>query len=60
MLRESAAWVRVVTEAKSARVWTLDVTGARLNPVPSRLRNGVLSFDISPTFKTVWYQIECS
>lgn len=53
-----SASVRVLTDLKSARVWALDETGARRQIVPSRLKNGVLSFTISPAWKTTWYQIE--
>ena len=52
------AFMRVLTDLKSARVWALDETGARRQIVPSRLKNGVLSFTISPAWKTTWYQIE--
>jgi hypothetical protein len=53
-----SAFVRIITDLKSARVWALDETGARRQIVPSRLKNGVLSFTISPRWKTTWYQVE--
>ena len=52
------AFVRLMTDLKNPRVWSLDETGARHFLIPSRLRNGVLSFTLSPAWKTAWYQIE--
>ena len=52
------AFVRLATDLKQARVWALDATGARQFGVPSRVRNGVLSFAISSAWKTAWYQVE--
>ncbi len=52
------AYVRLMTDLKNPRVYSLDETGARHFLIPSRLRNGVLSFTLSPSWKTAWYQIE--
>ena len=54
------AFVRIATELRSARVWALDASGERKTGVGSLLRNGLLTFDISPDNKTVWYEIDGS
>jgi hypothetical protein len=52
------ASISVDTHAKAAAVYALDVTGARNGMVPSKLEGGKLSFNPSPEYKTVWYEIE--
>ncbi len=52
------AYVRLMTDLKTPRVWVLSETGAKRFSIPSSLRNGVLSFTVSPQWKTTWYQIE--
>jgi len=49
--------VEIVTGLREARVWALDVTGARRIEVPSRLQQAVLRFSISPQWQTLWYEI---
>jgi hypothetical protein len=39
------------------KVYTLDQTGKRDQQVNARFDKGVLSFDISPAQKTVWYEL---
>jgi hypothetical protein len=43
--------------AKAMKVYTLDQTGKRDQQVNARFDKGVLSFDISPAQKTVWYEL---
>ena len=54
------AFIRITSDLRSARVWALDATGARKVGVGSTLRNGLLTFDISPDYQTVWYEIDGS
>jgi hypothetical protein len=35
----------------------LDGNGARAGEVPASVRDGRLSFEIGPQFKTLWYEI---
>lgn len=52
-----AAKVTLTTAAKSAKVHVLDGAGQRVGEVPAVLRNGQLTFEIGPRFKTLWYEI---
>ena len=52
-----AAHVEIQTDARVARVFQLSPTGARGEIQFSQLKNGVLSFDIGPDDKTVWWEI---
>jgi hypothetical protein len=52
-----AADIQILTDAKSAKVFALDNTGARVTQIPSTLRAGVLRFAIAPRWKTAWYEI---
>lgn len=53
-----AANIIVNTAAKTARVHALDGNGARSAEVPAKLSPaGKLAFEISPRFKTLWYEI---
>lgn len=52
-----SADMELMTSAKSARVWVLDNTGGQRREVPSTLKNGVLRFTVSPTYRTAWYQV---
>jgi hypothetical protein len=52
-----AAKVTLATKLKSAKVFALDGSGARVNEVSATLADGRLSFDIGPQFKTLWYEI---
>ena len=49
--------VQILTDAKKAGVFALDNTGARRFAIASTLNNGTLSFSISPSQKTVWFEI---
>ena len=49
--------VAVQTLAKSATVYALDGTGRRLTKVASKLADGLLTFNIGPENKTIWYEI---
>ncbi len=51
------ALVAIRTLAKSATVYALDGTGKRLNKVPSKISEGLLTFSIGPENKTIWYEI---
>jgi hypothetical protein len=52
-----AARITLATTARSAKVHALDGAGARAGEVPASLAGGTLAFDISPRFKTLWYEI---
>jgi hypothetical protein len=52
-----AATVTMRTDATSATVYALDATGARGKTVQSSLKNGQLTFRISPQQRTLWYEI---
>jgi hypothetical protein len=52
--------VRLATSAGYTRVWALDQLGQRREIVPSSLRNGILKFQVGPTWQTLWYEIEQS
>lgn len=52
--------VRLATSAGYARVWALDQLGQRREIVPSALRNGILKFQVTPAWQTLWYEIEQS
>jgi hypothetical protein len=49
--------VTLTTAARSATVWALDGNGRRRRTLPSRLQNGSLSFEIGPSWQTLWYEI---
>ena len=49
--------VQILTDAKKDGVFALDNTGARRFAIPSTLKKGTLSFSISPSQKTVWFEI---
>ena len=51
------AKVSLTTAAKTAKVHMLDGNGARAGEVPASVRDGRLSFEIGPQFKTLWYEI---
>ena len=38
-------------------VYALDPTGTRKQKLPSQYQNGELTFDIGPSFQTVWYEV---
>jgi hypothetical protein len=52
-----AARITLVTVAKRVKVHALDGGGARVREVPASQTGGKLMFDISPQFKTLWYEI---
>jgi hypothetical protein len=51
------AEIALRTDARQAKVYALDGTGARLKSVPSQLKEGRLSFHIGPEYQTLWYEI---
>jgi hypothetical protein len=51
------ATISIITPLKNARVWALDNTGQQRSPVISNWKDGVLTFNISPLHRTLWYQI---
>ena len=51
------ATISLQTRAKTARVFRLTPTGERGAIANSSLKDGVLSFEIGPDDKTVWWQI---
>ena len=51
------AQITLQTKAKSARIFQLTPTGERGPIQSSSLKDGVLSFEIGPEDKTVWWQI---
>ncbi|MBL9178293.1 MAG: beta-galactosidase [Verrucomicrobiaceae bacterium] len=51
------ATITLATQAKTAKVFALDGTGARAGEVPARLAEGRLSFAIGPKDKTLWFEI---
>jgi hypothetical protein len=51
------AKVSLWSSARTARVWALDPIGARKKEVAAQIKDGRLSFSISPTDQTVWYEI---
>ena len=52
-----AARITLKSDAKDAKVYALDGTGARAGEVPVSLNAGKFSFDIGSQFKTLWYEI---
>jgi len=52
--------IRLLTNATGAEVWSLDETGQRLEHVPCSVEDGVLRFSASPTWRTLWYEIDPS
>lgn len=52
-----AARVTLAVGVPSAKVYALDGAGARAGEVQVSTAEGRLSFDISPRFKTLWYEI---
>jgi hypothetical protein len=52
-----AAQVRFATERSGAKVYALDGSGTRREAVPVLLKDGQLSFQISPEFETLWFEI---
>jgi hypothetical protein len=55
-----AAQVELSTQARSARVFALDATGARRSGIACTLAGGKLRFAIAPADKAVWYEIVAS
>ncbi|HEX8552533.1 MAG TPA: carbohydrate binding domain-containing protein [Abditibacteriaceae bacterium] len=53
-----AARIQLIAGTKNVRVWALNASGNPRSAVPVVIRNGVLSFEIQPSYKTLWYQIE--
>jgi len=51
------AAVTLTTQAKAAKVFALDGSGTRAGEVPASISKGRLSFDISPKYKTLWFEI---
>lgn len=51
------AEIQVLTDSPQVGVYALGPTGARISPVPSTLRGGLLRFSISPRYRTTWYEI---
>jgi hypothetical protein len=43
--------------AKRLDVWTLDGTGRRVQKLPTRWQESMLSFETGPQWKTVWYEL---
>ena len=41
-------------------VWALDNTGRRLGEVPVKAQGGLLSFELSPRWGTIWFEISTS
>lgn len=56
--RVFANTLTVRTQARAAKVFALDPTGARREEVPCSLANGRLTFRTEPSQHTVWYEIE--
>lgn len=52
-----AATVTIAMQAKAAKVFALDGSGARTGEVPARVSEGRLSFEIGPKYKTLWFEI---
>lgn len=52
-----AARITLATEARAAKVYALDATGARMGEVPATVSGGTLTFDIGPRFRTLWYEV---
>ncbi len=53
-----SATIKVLTDARTARVWALDERGQKRGQLDSSLQNGALKFEVSPVWRTLWYQIE--
>ncbi|MDR3710506.1 MAG: hypothetical protein P4L33_19575 [Capsulimonadaceae bacterium] len=47
----------VIANTALRRVWALDSTGARTTEAPVTIKNGRATFDIAPSYHTVWYEI---
>jgi hypothetical protein len=56
-LETPSATIRLQTGAKTATVWKLNARGARNGQIPSQLKGGELSFQISPKDATPWVEI---
>jgi hypothetical protein len=52
-----AAQVSLVWREKTAQVWALDNTGKRRKRLSVQLSGGRLSFAISPSDRTIWYEL---
>jgi hypothetical protein len=52
------ATIALRTLAHTATVHALDATGKRRGRVDARLADGILTFDIGPVHKTLWYEID--
>jgi hypothetical protein len=50
--------VKIFTNGQTARVWALDERGNRRGQLAGLLQNGVLKFNVSPVWRTLWYEIE--
>ena len=57
-LAAPSATVKLLTDAKDARVWALDERGQRRSPLPATLKDGALKFQPSNLWRTVWYEIQ--
>ncbi len=49
--------VTLKTSMKSAMIYALDGTGKRMGSFGGKISDGVLTFNLSPASKTVWYEI---
>jgi hypothetical protein len=56
-LETPSATIRLQSSAASVTVWKLDATGTRSGQLVSQLKSGEISFQISPTDATPWYEI---
>jgi hypothetical protein len=52
-----AARITLTTAARNAKVHALNGAGARVGEVRATWSGGRLAFDISPRFRTLWYEI---
>jgi len=51
------AHIRILTNAKKARVFALGPTGITQTAVPATLKQGILRFSATANWKTLWYEI---
>ena len=58
LARTPTAAVHITNRATRMTVYALDATGKRLAEIPADLRDGVLTFNLRPEHKTVWYEIK--
>jgi hypothetical protein len=50
--------VRIATDGADFQVWALDESGQTRQLVPSSVIDGVLRFQASPQYRTLWYEID--